>query len=93
MKYADIVFLQNSSDFPLNWDDRTDQEKAQYLSQWDYGEYHSILKDYHSMMGQADRATKVFVENAGTYVLVENKSMGYAALFRELEDSYGRNKD
>lgn len=61
----------------------TIDEIAEYLSQWDYGDYlpdtYPIVKDFNS------RLYDCVVDGAGEYVLKVDTSMGTASLYIEAE--------
>jgi hypothetical protein len=62
-----------------------EQAIAEYLSQWDYGEYHDqpreICKDFNS------RLYNCTVEYSGEYVLKVDTSMGTASLYIEANEN------
>ncbi|HEY9659592.1 MAG TPA: hypothetical protein V6C65_14125 [Allocoleopsis sp.] len=85
MKYHHIDAPQPEDDEKLAelMKERDLQAIATYLSQWDYGEYHTEARELPSDP-YADRH-EVSVEGSGDYVLVVNNSCGWVNLYVSVE--------
>lgn len=76
-KYANIVYMDSFEDFDEFYN-LSSKEQAQYLAQWDCGEYHDVTES--APWGTSDTVTKVKIKNVGTYWLSVNFNLEYAAL-------------
>jgi len=88
--YHCIIDLDTSNDETLadlmsDCNSIDEQAIAEYLSEWDYGEYHDqpteICRDFNA------RLHNVSVEHSGDYVLKVDTSMGNASLYIEASEN------
>jgi len=90
-KHSTVVFLYREEDFEgftggggkgiAGFFRSEDNEKAAYLSQWDYGEYHDSVDMGTKVWGINHTIVDVTVENSGHYKLIYNAMLGYAVLY------------
>lgn len=76
MKYQ--ITFQCDYELPDNFFNWTVEAKIEYLSQWDYGDYHEPAQEKQNMFETISRQDD--------YILIENRLFGYAALNIELQD-------
>ena len=79
--FAQIVFMQDSeANKPICILNSYGEEKAiEYLSRWDYGEYHQVTENYLKEIGSNDE-----VYETADHILTYNLRMNYISLYKKL---------
>ena len=77
-KWYEIIFLEDYQ-LPSGFWDMTEQEKLNFLQQWDYGEYWNYFDQ--SPAGTTDKIYK-----SENYEMNVNSGVGYAGLSIVLEE-------
>lgn len=81
--YIEVVH-QTDSQLPDDFFNRATTEMAEYLSQWDYGDYDGEVYDYDELkraVGRGADISWVRVEGAGNYAIAVDARMGDASLY------------
>ena len=85
-KYATIIFLNDYEDSNVTnffLDEIDEDQLIEYLSAWDYGEYHDVYEGEGDPWGTAD---DTYFSPHNEYVLAYNRGLGYAALQIAVDD-------
>jgi len=84
--FAQVVFIQGQdANTPLSILNNYGEESAiDYLSQWDYGEYHQVTENYLKEIGSNDE-----VFETDDHILTYNLRLNYISLYKKLShDEY-----